>query len=143
MAVSNRVGEDEMISGINITPLVDVVLVLLIIFMITAPVIYQSALKVRLARATTGESLKEREVDVTITQSGNLIWNGRPTDWKGLEQELRNLGEGISEKTAVINADRDTPHGTVVQLMDLLRAAGLTHLALNVERVSKPDTSGE
>ena len=128
--------DDDFIAGINVTPLVDVVLVLLIIFLITAPVLYQTSIKVHLAQAATGESTSETALSLSLTKSGELSWNSEPINWQVLERKLRALGDQVSEKTALISADRDTPHGNVVQLIDTLRKAGLTHLALTVEHRS-------
>ena len=127
--------EEEIISSINITPLVDVVLVLLIIFMITAPVIYQAVIKVNLAKASTGEIVNEKQLNISVSKSGELLWNNDPIDWKDLDQRLKNLGEKVSEKTAIITADREATHGTVIELVDALRRQGLTHLAFNVEKI--------
>lgn len=126
--------DDDVISGINVTPLVDVVLVLLIIFLITAPVIYQQSLKVNLAKATSGESTSRQELNIVVTRSGQLSWNGDVVDWKTLDQKLKGLGDKIGEQTAIISADREAQHGTVIELMDTLRKSGLTHLAFNVEK---------
>lgn len=137
----NSLQDDEMISGINVTPLVDVVLVLLIIFLITAPVIYQSSIKIHLAKAATGEQREQRDestsLNLAITKSGEILWNNERVDWSALDQRLKGLGEKAAQKTAVISADRDTAHGTVVQLMDTLRKAGVSRMAINVEPVSK------
>ena len=134
MGTHLNASDDDIISGINVTPLVDVVLVLLIIFLITAPVIYQQSLKVNLAKATTGESANQQELNITVAKSGELSWNGDPVDWKSLDGKLKSLGDKIGEKTAIISADREAQHGTVIELMDTLRKAGLTHLAFNVEK---------
>ncbi len=123
---------DEEIAGINVTPLVDVVLVLLIIFLITAPVLYQTSIKVHLAEAKTGENTGETAVNLSLAKTGELSWNNEPINGQVLERRLKGLGEQVSEKTALISADRDTPHGSVVELIDALRKAGLTHLALSV-----------
>jgi biopolymer transport protein ExbD len=125
--------DDDVISGINITPLVDVVLVLLIIFMITAPVIYQSAIKVKLPQAKSGEELEKSPLSFTINQAGELSWGQEKTDWDTVTPKLAKLGASASEQTAVISADQATAHGTVIRLMDLLRQAGVTRFALNVE----------
>jgi biopolymer transport protein TolR len=125
--------DDETISGINITPLVDVILVLLIIFMITAPVIYQSAIKVQLPKAKTGESTKKSPLVFTLTKEGQLSWDKDPISWEQLSKKLLQIAGQLSQETALINADEATPHGTVIRLMDALRQAGLTHFALNVE----------
>jgi biopolymer transport protein ExbD len=125
--------DDDVISGINITPLVDVVLVLLIIFMITAPVIYQSAIKVKLPQAKSGEELEKSPLSFTINQAGDLSWGQDRVEWDAVSPKLAQLGASASEQTAVISADQATAHGTVIKLMDLLRQAGVTRFALNVE----------
>jgi biopolymer transport protein ExbD len=125
--------DDDVISGINITPLVDVVLVLLIIFMITAPVIYQSAIKVKLPQAKSGEELEKSPLSFTINQAGELSWGQDKVEWDAVSPKLAQLGPSASEQTAVISADQATAHGTVIKLMDLLRQAGVTRFALNVE----------
>jgi biopolymer transport protein ExbD len=125
--------EDEPISEINVTPLVDVVLVLLIIFLITAPVIYQSAIKVQLPSAKSGEESPKSPLSFTLTKDGQLLWDKDPVDWATLGQRLAALGPGINEQTAIVSADKDTSHGSVIRLMDALRQAGLLRFALSVE----------
>ena len=133
MAGSFGSSEDEIFSGINVTPLVDVVLVLLIIFMITAPILYQSSIKVQLPKAKTGESAKTSPLNFTLNKEGALTWDKSPISWEALPKQLTSLGNRISEETAFISADAATPHGTVIKLMDALRQAGLSRFALNVE----------
>ncbi len=125
--------DEDLISGINVTPLVDVVLVLLIIFMITAPVLYQSAIKVHLPKASTGQEAEKSPLTFSITREGTVSWGKEVMDWKTLAQRLSALGEKASQETAIISADEATSHGTVIRLMDALRQAGLTRFALNVE----------
>ncbi len=126
-------GDDDVISAINITPLVDVVLVLLIIFMITAPVIYQSAIKVQLPKAKSGEESQRSPLNFTITKEGSVTWEKEQVDWATLSAKLAAMKDKNPEQTAIISADEATPHGTVIKLMDALRQAGLTRFALNVE----------
>jgi biopolymer transport protein ExbD len=125
--------DDDVISGINVTPLVDVVLVLLIIFLITAPVLYQSAIKVKLPSAKTGETAEKSPLEFTISKEGELSIGKEKVDWAQLGPRLATLGPNAGEQTAVISADEGTPHGIVVRLMDALRQAGITRFALNVE----------
>lgn len=130
--------DDDVISGINVTPLVDVVLVLLIIFLITAPVLYQSAIKVHLPKAKSGEQSEKGPLTFTLSKDGQLAWDKDPIGWDALSQKLKTLGAQLSQETAIIRADEATPHGTVIKLMDALREAGLTHFALNVESTVQP-----
>jgi biopolymer transport protein ExbD len=125
--------DDDSFSSINVTPLVDVVLVLLVIFLMTAPVIYQSAIKVQLPKAHSGDSSQKSPLTFSITQSGDLLWNKDKVTWEGLGKKLSELGPKASDETAMINADQSTPHGTVIKLMDALRQAGLTRFALSVD----------
>lgn len=122
-----------MISGINVTPLVDVVLVLLVILMMTAPVIYQSAIKVQLPKAKSGESGEKSPLNFSITREGVVHWGKDAVGWDELGRRLAALGAKAGEESAIISADQATPHGIVIQLMDALRQAGLTRFALNVD----------
>ncbi len=135
MAGGFNSGDDEVISGINVTPLVDVVLVLLIIFLITAPVIYQSAIKVQLPSAKSGEAAasKKSPYAFTLTKEGDLLWDTEKLSWEGFSKKLAERGPALEQETAIISADKETPHGIVVRLMDTLRQAGLSRFALNVD----------
>ena len=133
MAQTFGSGSDEdVISAINVTPLVDVVLVLLIIFLITAPVLYQSAIRVQLPKAKTGEQAQKTPLTFTLSKDGNLSWNNEILTWNEFNKRLRNHPPS-SEEQVVISADEATAHGTVIRLMDSLREVGLTRFALNVE----------
>jgi len=142
MAGSHFGGSEEgFFSEINITPLVDVVLVLLIIFMITAPVLYQSAIKVQLPKIKSGESSEKSPFQFTIGKAGELtLGEERIDDWSLLPKRLEQLtaGKDLSQEVASISADQAAQHGQVVKLMDLLRQAGLTRFALNVESTQQP-----
>lgn len=135
MASSFGGGDDDLISGINVTPLVDVVLVLLVIFLITAPVIYQSAIKVQLPKAATGEQSQKSPLTFTVTREGGVVWGVEALAWEELSKRLVALGDRAQEETAMISADQATPHGSVVRLMDMLRQVGLTKFGLNVETI--------
>jgi len=129
--------DDEAISAINVTPLVDVVLVLLIIFMITAPALYQAAIQVHLPKAKSGEETKKSSLNFTLSKNGELMLEKEKIDWDQLPQRIKNLGPTITEETVIISADEGTLHGQVIRLMDVLKEAGLSHFALNVDRTSE------
>lgn len=130
-------GDDDVISGINVTPLVDVVLVLLVIFLMTAPAIYQSAIKVQLPKARTGEDAGTKSpLNFTVSADGKVFWNGEELTFDVLAVKLKAMGDKAKDETAMISADQATPHGVVIQLMDSLRTAGLVKFALNVESKS-------
>lgn len=133
--------DDEVgFSEINVTPLVDVVLVLLIIFMMTAPVIYQNSIKVQLPQVKSGDaaqSADSRFLQYTLDAEGSLFVDGKKTSIEALAPSLNTLSEDKKSETVYIRADKTTPHGIVVQLMDTLKQAGLNRFALSVERQSK------
>ena len=124
---------DSEISGINVTPLVDVVLVLLVIFLITAPAIYQSTIKVQLPSASSGEASQKSPIQLGISAAGELSWNQSPISWEALPAKLKSLGPSVATEVAVVSADKATPHGSVIRLMDILRQQGLLKFALQVE----------
>jgi biopolymer transport protein ExbD len=128
--------DEDMISGINVTPLVDVVLVLLVIFLMTAPVLYQSAIRVQLPKAQTGEAQDKSPLAFTLTREGAVLWGNQPVSWEELTTRLKAQGANLADQSALISADEATPHGSVIRLMDTLRQTGLTRFGLNVE--SKP-----
>ncbi|MEK6704411.1 MAG: biopolymer transporter ExbD [Bdellovibrionota bacterium] len=129
--------DDGLISSINVTPLVDVVLVLLIIFMITAPVIYQSAIKVSLPKARTAEETRKAPLTFSLTSTGDLFWNNSPLSWSNLDSTIESVKQRLAEESVVISADASVSHGTVVKLMDALRFHGIMRFALNVETQKK------
>lgn len=135
MAGQNSSPDDEMISGINVTPLVDVVLVLLVIFMITAPVIYQTSINVELPEAKTGEgqSSEKKPLMFTITKDGRVNWAGEFLSWEKLREKLQTIKDRLPQESAIISADQAAAHGTVVELIDTLRQFGLTKFSLNVQ----------
>jgi biopolymer transport protein TolR len=132
--------EEESFAAINVTPLVDVVLVLLVIFLITAPSLYQSTIKVHLPQAKTAETSEKSPLHFTIDKEGELTWDKNKIEWTGLTKHLAALLttiKNVDQQTAIISADEMTPHGKVIQLIDSLRQTGLTHFALNVDSPPK------
>jgi biopolymer transport protein ExbD len=126
--------DDELISGINVTPLVDVVLVLLIIFMVTATYIVRAAIEVELPRAAHGGEATGTLLTVVLARDGAVYLDGvRRTD-EELVARARAAVEGDAETRAVISADKGALHGAVVHVIDLVKDAGVTRFAIHIER---------
>ena len=121
----------ELISGINVTPLVDVVLVLLIVLMVTAQYVASQAIPMELPRASSGESQKEAPLAISIDASGAIFLDGVRLSKPELQQRVHGRAGG-SERTALIAADGGAQHRAVVSVIDVLRSEGITKLALNV-----------
>lgn len=124
------------INDINITPFVDVVLVLLVIFMVTAPVMIKESLKVTLPKTLTSDlGTKSTSIGVAITKEGQILFNGKLVTTEGLNEELRKIASDAPETSFLISADVDSRHGDVVRFIDLLKRNNLNRFALQVEKV--------
>jgi biopolymer transport protein ExbD len=129
-------GDEEagrMITEINVTPLVDIVLVMLIIFMVTTSYIVNPSIKVDLPKAATGSDQAKTTLGLTLTKEGGLYLNGDKTDDDGLKRFIGTELPRNPELQAVIAADKVVPHGQVVHVIDLVKRAGVRKFAINVE----------
>ncbi|NLH81793.1 MAG: biopolymer transporter ExbD [Phyllobacteriaceae bacterium] len=118
------------LSEINVTPLVDVMLVLLVVFMITAPML-AAGLKVELPRAATAKPLPPAEpVVVTVGREGRLAVGADPVDRDGLVAAVGSRTGGDVERAVRVRGDREAAYGEVIATIDLLAAAGYGHIAL-------------
>lgn len=133
--------DDGVMSDINVTPLVDVVLVLLIVFMITVPAIVASApIKVDLPTSGSVEMASELPPITVSVQRGDdgamqLFMNDRQTDDAGLKQLIEELGLAREEQRVNLAADRSIPYGEVIRVMDLLHELGLKKIAVDTKHV--------
>ncbi len=123
----------EKMSEINVTPLVDIMLVLLIIFMVTAPLL-SSNIPIDLPKAN-GESLKsdEKFLDINIDASGNIYIASEIIETKNLVTKVVNVTKENPEINIMISADRKTSYGNVIEIMGMLKDAGLTKIGLKTD----------
>lgn len=130
--------EDEEITGINVTPLVDVMLVLLIVFMATTTYMVQQSIQVKLPEAESGKSvMMKKNLTFVVDRESHIFVNGRPVAFSDLKKyidEERQKDQG-KEKTlqALISADKNTPHGSVIKLIDEVQKNGIKEFAFHVE----------
>jgi biopolymer transport protein ExbD len=130
-------GEEE-ITGINVTPLVDIVLVLLIIFMVTANFIVRETVEVDLPRAAHGGETVQGLVNVVMDKQGKLFFDGAEVDEADL---LRRVAEALkkdAETRAIISADQALNYGKVMRLIDLVKGQGIAKFALNIQQDVAP-----
>jgi len=130
-------GADAMIDGINVTPLVDIMLVLLIIVMVAAQFTSSSAVPLDLPQASESDEV-QTVFSVTIPGGDKLMVDGRPVGREALEARARRALEEKPDLRAVIHADGDVSHRRVMDVMDALRAAGLVRVAF----ATAPEDSG-
>ena len=123
----------QLMSDINVTPLVDVMLVLLIIFMVTAPMMMQGV-DVSLPEATAEPLESEKEhLIITIDMKNQVFINDFQVTVDGLGEKLEKILEGRSDREVFLKADKDISYGTVVQVMAEVKGAGVEKLGMVTE----------
>ncbi len=128
--VSRR--HQRLMAEINIIPLVDVVLVLLVIFMITAPLLYRGV-DVQLPQTATNTIKPEERKVLSIEKNRVIYLDKERLDMAQLPERLATLGAKASQLSIYLRADREVPYGTVVHVMDLIKQAGIDKLGVVTE----------
>jgi biopolymer transport protein ExbD len=123
-----------MIVGINVTPMVDVVLVLLVILMVSATWIVSQSMKVDLPNTQTSDGSAASLAAVTVGPKGDLLFNEQPVTEAQLRQKLAEAGKKGDDVTLIVSADKVAHHGVVVHVLDLARTNNITKFAVQVER---------
>jgi biopolymer transport protein ExbD len=136
--VAGSAGDDEgMISGINVTPLVDVSLVLLIIFIVTAKIIVQSGIPMDLPKAASGEEI-QTVFSIELTVDGKTYVDSKEV---ASDDAVFNLARKAKAKNqdlrAVIRADSKVEHGRVIGVLDLLKRAGVAKIAFAISKTDE------
>jgi biopolymer transport protein ExbD len=122
------------IVGINVTPMVDIVLVLLVIMMVSANFIVSQTMNVDLPKASNGDRATPSVAIVTIAASGDYGWNDKPVTEPELSTKLTAAQAENPDVNVVVSGDTKAQHGRVVHVLDLAKGAGITHFAIAVER---------
>jgi biopolymer transport protein ExbD len=134
MAASSSSSSDDSITGINVTPLVDITLVLLIIFMVTAKLIAGQGVPLDLPKAATA-GVTQTVFTVEIDDHGNVSANGQPiADRLALQEKAKGGLRDDPQLRTLISASARASHGTVLQVMDSLRQAGMTKIAFAADK---------
>lgn len=116
--------DDEPFSEINVTPFIDVMLVLLVIFMVTATIIVNPVIAVKLPEASTADNNSLEEAVVTVLASGAYRIGGRPVEAEALPMEIRALLDRATRKVVRIEADEAAEVGPAIRVLDACRAVG-------------------
>ena len=134
MAAQLQDGGDDEITGINVTPLVDVVLVLLIIFMVTANFIVRETMEVDLPRAANAGETVQGLVAVVMDRQGHLYLDGAEVSETELRAKVAESVKRDPETRAILSADQALPYGEVMHLIDVVKGEGVSRFALNIEK---------
>jgi biopolymer transport protein TolR len=125
---------EEMIAGINVTPLVDITLVLLIIFMVTATYVVKETIEVDLPRAASGGETLNTTLALVLDREGRLYLDGSELPPDAARAAIRAAVAKDRDARAIISADKAVSHGQVVSVIDLVKTEGVTRFAINIER---------
>jgi biopolymer transport protein ExbD len=134
MAMKRGGDSDDAIADINVVPLVDIILVVLIIFMVTAPMIMKPSLNVNLPKAASGEKSTQTLLNFTISVNGSVSLNGSAVDEGTIQTKAKEAATQNPDIQAVIAADKDVPHGTVVHILDLIKLSGVKRFAISIDQ---------
>ena len=126
-------GRKGIIAQINVTPLVDVVLVLLIILMVSSTYIVAQTMKVQLPKARNSDGIADKPATVMLLKDGTLRWNDQPASEDAVLARLREAVAADAEISIVVSADKEVQHGRVVHILDIAKTAGVTKFAINVQ----------
>jgi len=133
-AARNSDDDEEMITGINVTPLVDITLVLLIIFMVTATYIVRESIEVELPRAAHGGESVGIMLNVVLTRDAKIFVDGVESDEAALRKKVEEALAKDKEARAIISADKESFHGQVVHIIDVIKGEGIAKFAINIEK---------
>jgi biopolymer transport protein ExbD len=127
-------GDDDVITHINVTPLVDIVLVLLIVFMVTTPYIVRSQVDVDLPEAASGDAGTEETLTIQISSDGTHHLDGEEATLEAIGSAVDERLSSHSDLRAIIAADEEVDYEHVVDVIDTLKSNGLDAFALEIER---------
>jgi biopolymer transport protein ExbD len=125
---------DSAISEINVVPLVDIILVVLIIFMVTAPMIMKPSINVNLPKTASGDKTTPTQLSITMTADGKVLLNGSVADDATISAQAKDQFTKNPEIQAIISADKDVPHGRVMSIIDIIKLAGVKKFAFSIDR---------
>ncbi|MDR0881341.1 MAG: biopolymer transporter ExbD [Candidatus Adiutrix sp.] len=131
---------------LNLTPLVDVVLLLLLFFMVTAQFSILPGLKLALPGLASGEQVRvpaHERLEITVTAEGDIYFEGQPTSLKNLPLLLTRTGAAGDEVIVLISADQSVVYGRIIKIMDALRQEGFTRVAFAARAETAPEAARE
>lgn len=143
MAMNTSQGNDTLLSEINVTPFVDIMLVLLIIFMVAAPLVQQQV-DVELPETSSNQSIavKENDVVLIVDKNKQLLLANTKLTMTELSQKLKSIMKNKKEKVVYLQADKSVPYGFVVKIMALVKNSGVDKMGMITNQESDA-SSGE
>ena len=133
MAIQSS-GEDDEIGNINITPMVDIILVLLVIFMVTANFLKKESVNINLPKVAAADPNIAQSVQLALTRDGKIIYEGQEVTAERLNSTLSNKSKYQPNMRITLSADEKLAYGDIAKMMGLIRKAGVTRIALSVKK---------
>jgi len=128
-------GDGGTIAEINVIPLVDIILVVLIIFMVAAPLVMQPKIDINLPKASTGAEDKEKKpLKIVLGRQGEVFINNKPVSLEGVTEEARRLAVANAETQALLVADKAVTLEMVTDLVEAIKAGGLKKVAFSIQK---------
>lgn len=128
--------KNRLMSEINMVPFVDIVLVLLIIFMISAPLMYRG-IDVDLPRSSVNTIKQEQRIMLIVDRFSNIYIDDRKVPMQGIESAIRQKSREAADVTVYLKADRSVPYGTIVSVMDKVKGMGIDKLGMVTESLKE------
>ena len=139
MAMQTNKGKEALFTEINITPLTDIFLVLLIIMMVVAPTFQSMDNDISIPEINSGISIEQKNCTVSVTKEGLLYINGKQITDKDLVNELNTVKPSLEKKEVVVKADEHAKNAVVLKIMDAAQEAGYEKLIVAGEPLSKKE----
>ncbi len=127
--------DSEPIAEINIIPFVDIILVILIIFMVTAPFIIKTGFSLDLPQASSSGTVEQSKINVTISEDGRVLLNGEMFDLEEMKEQLKTKNIKVEETHVIISADKNVIHGKVIAVINAIKSVGLRKVAIATKKI--------
>ncbi len=131
--------EDEIIADINMTPLIDIMLVLIIIFMVTSTISSDSGLDINLPETSQGQAVKgeeQRPLIISLDKQGQIAIDGKTVSKEALKETIAQEMKTLNTTTVVFEGDKEAMLGEAIQIMDVAKEAGATKFAVATEQAA-------
>jgi biopolymer transport protein ExbD len=135
MAGSYNSDNDQPIAEINVVPLVDIILVVLIIFMVTAPLVLKPTIDVNLPQASSGEQKKAaKNIEVIVNKTGNLFLDGKAVSLEQLKEKVSAEAKLTQDSSVVLTADKDITLEGLTVIIDTIKTSGIKKVGFSIQQ---------
>ena len=132
---SHDYNSDQPIAEINVVPLVDIILVVLIIFMVTAPLVLKPTIDVNLPQASSGEQKQApKTIEVVVSKNGQVYYSGKAVSLDQLKSQVAAEAKTNNESSVVLTADKDVTLNGLTTIIDVIKTAGIKKVGFSIQK---------